>query len=42
MLSARGEMGALIVTLDSLTRLSSNPFFDYQLERIGETLTAVE
>jgi hypothetical protein len=35
-IAARGEVGALIVTLDSLIRMSSNPFFPYMLERIEE------
>jgi alpha-beta hydrolase superfamily lysophospholipase len=39
-ISARGEVGALIVTLDSLVRISSNPFFPYMLERIEEGLPA--
>jgi alpha-beta hydrolase superfamily lysophospholipase len=33
-IAARGEVGALIVTLDSLIRMSSNPFFPFMLERI--------
>jgi alpha-beta hydrolase superfamily lysophospholipase len=33
-MAGRGEVGALIVTLDSLIRMSSNPFFPYMLERI--------
>jgi alpha-beta hydrolase superfamily lysophospholipase len=37
-MAARGEVGALIVTLDSLIRLSSNPFFPYMLGRIEEGL----
>jgi alpha-beta hydrolase superfamily lysophospholipase len=32
----RGEVGALIVSLDSLLRMSSNPFFPYLLGRIEE------
>jgi hypothetical protein len=32
----RGERGALIVSLDALLRMSSNPFFPYMLERIEE------
>jgi alpha-beta hydrolase superfamily lysophospholipase len=32
----RGERGVLIVSLDSLLRMSSNPFFPYLLERIEE------
>ena len=30
----RGERGTLIVSLDSLVRMSSNPFFPYMMERI--------
>lgn len=30
----RGERGALVLGLDALMRLSSNPFFAYQIERI--------
>ena len=36
----RGERGALIVSLDSLLRLSSNPFFPYLVERIEEAIVA--
>jgi alpha-beta hydrolase superfamily lysophospholipase len=32
----RGERGALIVSLDALLRMSSNPFFPYLLERVEE------
>jgi len=35
-IAARGERGALIVSLDTLLRVSSNPFFPYLLERIEE------
>ncbi|CAG9165603.1 carboxylesterase [Cupriavidus respiraculi] len=35
-LSARGERGALIVNLDALFRISSNPFYPYMLARIEE------
>jgi alpha-beta hydrolase superfamily lysophospholipase len=35
-LDARGERGALVVDQDFLTRLPSNPFFDYLLGRIEE------
>jgi alpha-beta hydrolase superfamily lysophospholipase len=35
-IAARGERGALIVSLDSLLRMSSNPFFAYLLARIEE------
>ena len=34
-MAIRGERGTLIVSVDSLTRMSSNPFFPYLLERIG-------
>jgi alpha-beta hydrolase superfamily lysophospholipase len=30
----RGEVGALIISLDSLLRMSSNPFFPYLIERV--------
>lgn len=32
----RGERGTLIVSLDALLRMSSNPFFPYVIERIEE------
>lgn len=35
-MDARGERGALIVDQDFLTRLPSNPFFPYILERVEE------
>ncbi len=34
-IAPRGERGALIVSLDALLRMSSNPFFPYLLERVG-------
>jgi alpha-beta hydrolase superfamily lysophospholipase len=37
-IAPRGERGALIVSMDALTRISSNPFFAYMLERIEETI----
>jgi alpha-beta hydrolase superfamily lysophospholipase len=33
-LALRGERGTLIVSVDALTRMTSNPFFPYVLERI--------
>ena len=33
-----GETGTLIMGLDTLLRISSNPFYAYVAERIGETL----
>jgi alpha-beta hydrolase superfamily lysophospholipase len=38
--SARGEVGLLIVGLESLIRASSNPFFDYLLNRIEQDIPA--
>lgn len=35
-IAARGERGALIVSLDSLLRMSSNPFFPYLIARIED------
>lgn len=39
-IAARGERGILIVSLDSLLRASSNPFFSYMLGRIEEGIGA--
>lgn len=39
-LAVRGERGGLIVSLDSLTRLSSNPFYDFMAERIAAVIPA--
>ena len=35
-LAPRGERGVLIVNLDSLLRVSSNPFYPYLIDRIAE------
>lgn len=44
-IATRGELGALVVNLNLLSRMSSNPFFPYMLERIeegmGQTAPAV-
>lgn len=37
-IAARGESGALIVDLDALLRMSSNPFFPYMIGRIEECI----
>jgi alpha-beta hydrolase superfamily lysophospholipase len=37
-LDLRGERGALIVSMDAFSRMSSNPFFPYLVERIEERL----
>jgi len=37
-IATRGERGTLIVSIDSLARMSSNPFFDLILQRIDEGL----
>ena len=39
-LAVRGERGTLIVNQDFLTRMSSNPFFPYMLERIAQGMGA--
>ena len=39
-LAPRGERGTLIVSLDALLRMSSNPFFPYMIERIEEGIRA--
>ena len=38
--AVRGERGALIVNADTLMRMSSNPFFDYMIERIDAGIPA--
>jgi alpha-beta hydrolase superfamily lysophospholipase len=35
-IAARGERGLLVVSMDSLVRMSSNPFFPYVLQRIDD------
>ena len=35
-LAPRGERGALVVNMDFLSRVASNPFFPYMIERIAE------
>ncbi|WP_127959649.1 alpha/beta hydrolase [Serratia microhaemolytica] len=37
--AARGERAVLVVGLDSLMRLSSNPFFPYMIKRIEQKIT---
>lgn len=37
-IAPRGERGALIISMDALRRISSNPFFPYMLERIEEII----
>jgi alpha-beta hydrolase superfamily lysophospholipase len=39
-ISPRGERGVLVTSLDSLLRMTSNPFFAYQTERIEETMVS--
>jgi alpha-beta hydrolase superfamily lysophospholipase len=39
-IAARGERGALIMSLDGLLRTSSNPFFSYLIERIEDGITS--
>jgi hypothetical protein len=39
-LAPRGERGTLIVSLETLGRMTSNPFFPYVLERIDEGVSA--
>jgi alpha-beta hydrolase superfamily lysophospholipase len=39
-IAARGERGALIVSLDTLLRMSSNPFFPYLIARIEDGIEA--
>jgi hypothetical protein len=37
-IALRGERGVLAIGLESLLRVSSNPFFPYLLERVTEAL----
>ena len=39
-IAPRGERRTLIVSLDSLLRMSSNPFFPYMMQRIEEGVRA--
>ncbi|WGD30688.1 alpha/beta hydrolase [Ancylobacter sp. WKF20] len=39
-MAVRGERGALIVNLDALVRMSSNPFYDYLAARIAADIGA--
>lgn len=39
-LAARGEVGVLIINLDTLMRMSANPFFPYLADRVREGLVA--
>lgn len=39
-LAPRGERGVLIVNLDALLRVSSNPFFPYLIDRIEQKVSA--
>lgn len=39
-IALRGERGTLIISVDALTRMSSNPFFPYVLARIEEGIPA--
>jgi hypothetical protein len=39
-MAVRGERGILIVSLDALIRMSSNPFFPYLLDRIDGKIGA--
>ena len=39
-LAPRGERNVLIASIDSLMRASSNPFFPYMIDRIGDGIPA--
>ena len=39
-MAARGEVGVLIVSMDSLTRISWNPFFSYVITRIEQVIAS--
>ena len=40
-LATRGERGILIVSIDSLLRMASNPFFDFMIDKIDATIPAL-
>ncbi len=37
-MATRGERGILVVSIDSLARMSSNPFFDFVLQRVDDAI----
>jgi len=39
-IAARGERGALVVSIDSLMRMFSNPFFPYMIQRIEDGIAS--
>jgi alpha-beta hydrolase superfamily lysophospholipase len=41
-MSVRGEVGVLIISLDSLARITWNPFFPYMMARIEERIVPAE
>jgi alpha-beta hydrolase superfamily lysophospholipase len=41
-MATRGERGALIISLDSLLRMTSNPFFPYMRERIDAAIVGAK
>lgn len=41
-MAVRGERGALIVSLDALVRMSSNPFFPYMIDRIAPPVSTAQ
>jgi len=41
-MATRGERGILVVSIDALLRMASNPFFAYMSERIAEVIPVAE
>jgi hypothetical protein len=41
-LATRGERGILVVSIDALLRMASNPFFAYMMEKIEAVIPAAE
>jgi len=39
-MATRGERGILVVSIDALLRMASNPFFEFMVEKIEATLPA--
>jgi hypothetical protein len=41
-MSVRGDLGVLIISLDSLARITWNPFFPYRMGRIEGRIVPAE
>jgi len=41
-MATRGERGILVVSIDALLRMASNPFFDFMMAKIEAMIRAAE